>query len=409
LDLANRKAARLNAMEEAKTCFDEAMEHLDKLPETENSRQRRISLLANQVTVFDQLFKIPEYYELLTHYEPMASALHNPEPLGAFYVGLGRCEYSFGYFDQAIQTLGRAAELAEASGNLEEAGHAYAELAWFHVYRGNYDRVFNFKELALGKMEQRFNLRWYIRALAAASRACTHLGRWDEAMELGKKALNIAEEYSNNGLISFAAWNLSIAHNWKGDLSRGIKYGELAVREAQTPYNKAFGQRGLAWAWCRTGKTNKGIELLAALLPIFRGRFMPSEIPHTCYLGEGYWLAGEYEKAKHTLEQVLEITDRCGARYYSGFAQRLLGEIALKTNPTQAASHFEKSITIFREIKAENELAMAYAGYGRLHKHQGKIAKAREYLTKALEIFERLGTLIEPDKVKEELPGLPEA
>jgi flagellin-specific chaperone FliS len=52
---------------------------------------------------------------------------------------------------------------------------------------------------------------------------------------------------------------------------------------------------------------------------------------------------------------------------------------------------------------------MAYAGYGRLHKHQGKIAKAREYLTKALEIFERLGTLIEPDKVKEELAGLPEA
>jgi len=29
-------------------------------------------------------------------------------------------------------------------------------------------------------------------------------------------------------------------------------------------------------------------------------------------------------------------------------------------------------------------------------------------LTDALEIFERLGTLIEPDKVREELAGLPE-
>ena len=136
---------------------------------------------------------------------------------------------------------------------------------------------------------------------------------------------------------------------------------------------------------------------------------MPSEIPHTCYLGEGYWLAGEDDKARQTLEKVLEITDRCEARYYSAFAQRLLGEIALKPNPTQAESHFEKSIAIFRDIKAENELAMAYVGYGRLHKQQGEIAQAREYLTKALEIFERLGTLIEPDKVKEELAGLREA
>jgi tetratricopeptide (TPR) repeat protein len=84
-----------------------------------------------------------------------------------------------------------------------------------------------------------------------------------------------------------------------------------------------------------------------------------------------------------------------------------LGEIALKTNPSQAASHFEKSIAVLREIKAENELALAYADYGRLHKQQGQIGQAREYLTKALEIFERLGTLIEPDKVTEELAKLP--
>jgi tetratricopeptide (TPR) repeat protein len=102
------------------------------------------------------------------------------------------------------------------------------------------------------------------------------------------------------------------------------------------------------------------------------------------------------------------MTERYGMRYELGFAHRLLGEIALKTNPTQAVPHFEKSIAIFQEIKAENELALAYTGYGRLHKQQGEIAQAREYLTKALEIFERLGTLIEPEKVKEVLAELPE-
>ena len=78
----------------------------------------------------------------------------------------------------------------------------------------------------------------------------------------------------------------------------------------------------------------------------------------------------------------------------------------MKTNPVQEGAHFEKSISVLREIKAENELAHSFAGYARYHKHTGHIAQAREYLIKALEIFERLGTLIEPDKVRKELSGL---
>ena len=44
---------------------------------------------------------------------------------------------------------------------------------------------------------------------------------------------------------------------------------------------------------------------------------------------------------------------------------------------------------------------------GRLHKLGDECTEARRYLTQALEIFERLGTLIEPDKVRQELTELP--
>jgi predicted ATPase/class 3 adenylate cyclase len=408
LDLANQKAIRVNAIEEAKAYFDEAMAHLDTLRETDVNRQRRISLLVNQGDAFLLLFKSPEYYELLTRYESMASGLDNPKLLGAFYARLGHCEWAFGHFDQAIQRLTKAAELCEAAGNAEDAGYAYAWLEWSHLYRGDYDRVLAVKEGLLRTMEQRFNLRWYVRGLVAASRACICLGRWDEAVEEAQKALKVAEEFSDHSLIAFATWTLSMAYTWRGDLGRAIEYGELALQKASTPADKAWAHRGLGWALCRAGEANRGIELLATALAIVRpSGHMPSEIPTTCFLGAGYWLAGEEVKARKTLEEGLEIANRCGARYYVGWAQRLLGEIALKNNPDQAAAYFEKSIAIFREIKAENELALTYAGYGRLHKQQGKVGQAREYLTKALEIFERLGTLIEPDKVRKELADLP--
>ena len=99
--------------------------------------------------------------------------------------------------------------------------------------------------------------------------------------------------------------------------------------------------------------------------------------------GEGYWLAGEDGKAKRTLEDCLEMAARCGTRYYLGSAHRFLGETALKNNPSQAAPHFEKSIEVLRDVKAENELALVYAGYGPLHKYQGQTDQVRKYLKRA--------------------------
>jgi class 3 adenylate cyclase/tetratricopeptide (TPR) repeat protein len=410
LDLANQKAAKLKAMEEAKAYFDEAMALLDTLPETEENRHWRISLLVSQGETFMLLLKIPEYYDLLTRYEPTASVLGNPELLGAFYSRLGQCEFSLGHYDNAIHTLGKAAELAEVSGNVEEAGYAYVFREFSHFDRGDYDRVLALKEDVLRTMEHQFNLRFHTYALSLASRAHACLGRWDEAVEEGQKALSVAEEFSDNSLISWSASNLSISYTLRGDLARAVECGELAAEKAPTPVDKAFAQRSLGWAWCRSGETTRGIEFLTTVLPILRaGRFIPTEIPLMCFLGEGYWMAGEKDKARQTLEKGLEMAERYGARYELGFAHRLLGEISLKNNPAEAAPRFEKSIAIFQEIKAENELAMAYAGYGRLHKKQGEITRAREYLAKAMEIFERLATPIEPNKVREVLAKLPEA
>jgi hypothetical protein len=56
---------------------------------------------------------------------------------------------------------------------------------------------------------------------------------------------------------------------------------------------------------------------------------------------------------------------------------------------------------------AENELALALAGYGRLLRQLGDVVKARELLTEAKVIFERLGTMHEPAKVAQELAELP--
>jgi tetratricopeptide (TPR) repeat protein len=165
----------------------------------------------------------------------------------------------------------------------------------------------------------------------------------------------------------------------------------------------------LAWALCRTGEPEKGIDILLPLVQALKAeRSVSYQITFLPDLAEGYLLAGEYEKARKTAQEAADLAERCGARWFLAFARRLLGEIALRTDPDEALAHFEKAVSISLQIKAENELALAYSGMGRYHKRQGNMEAARKYLTDALEIFERLGTLLEPDKVRNELADLPQ-
>ena len=257
-------------------------------------------------------------------------------------------------------------------------------------------------------MEDRFDLRCYVRGLGSVSHACAYMGRWDEGIELGQKALSTAEDYSDDSMIAFAESTLSYVYAYKGDWVRSIELAERAKARAPTPFDKANAEMMLGFALCHSGEPHRGIEHLVGIVQIYKAVNLSSiRTWPTAFLAKGYWRAGEYEKGRQIAEELLGIAEDAGIPYCVGLARLLLGEMSLETDPADARSHFDKSISVFQEIKAENVLAMAYAGMGRYHKKQGDLEQAREYLTQALEIFERLGTLVEPDKVRKELASLP--
>jgi tetratricopeptide (TPR) repeat protein len=408
LDLANQKAAKANAMAEAYAYFTEAMQLLDTLPVTTYNQQRRIALLVNQGILMVLLGKLPEYYDLLIRYQAMAEGLNKPEILGVFHVRLGWCEWCFGAFDQAIPTLTQAAELCETAGNADEAGLAYVLWEWGRLYQGDYAPTLALRDRALQALEQRFHHRWYMWARAGAALAHAWSGRWEQAVAEAQQGLRVGEEFADPSVISFAAHVLSMVYTAQGDLSQALAYGELALQHAPTPGDQAWAQAVLAWVWCRTGKPQQGVEVLAQIIPTQRAvRQIYAEI-FAPFLGEGYWRMGEYDKARQALEEHLALAERSGMKWHIGTAHRLLGEVALHTNPAAAPSHFEHSIAVLQQINAENELALAYAGYGRLHAQGGHLPQARTYLSQALNIFERLGTLAEPEKVRQALAALSE-
>ena len=413
LHLANQKAAKANAMQEAMTYFERAMAVLDGVPDTNANRRRRISLIADQWIVFWLLFRVPEYYDLLSRNSTIALALGERGLLARFQLYLGHCQYVFGWLDQATETCTNAAKLNEAAGSDIYAGAAYCVLQWIHFYLGNFEQALSLQKPALQKLSRHFDLRWYSWSLAAASLAYSSTGRCGEAVQEAQSAIDTAAKYGDNGLGAFAHLVASFACVYGGDYAKAIEHAQIAHEKAPTPADKAWTQTCLGFACCRDGQARRAVDLLAAVAPMYDAtRFVFGQVMVSANLGEAYWSAGEFDLAEQTLQKGLAIAGPVGMRFYASYMRRLQGEIALAQDPQQAGEpfaepHFESAISVLCDIEAEGELALAYVGYGRLHRQQGRIAQARDYFTRALSIFERLGTLVEPDKVRAELAVLP--
>src|SRR5262249_16746420 len=254
--------------------------------------------------------------------------LGNTGLLGALYARMGFCEWWLGCFEQAIETLTKAIDLCDAAGNTEDAGQAYLILQWSYLYTGGYDRVLALKDRAVQALEQHMNLRYYVWSFAATSWALTCLGRWEEAVAEGRRALSIGEDYADGSMIAFAAGLLSIAYTSQGDLAQACTYGEMAVQQAPAPADKAWAEARRAWAWCRVGEVSRSVEVQARIVATERGAgFVWGENLNTLRLGEAYWLAGEYDSARQTLEAVLVPAEQHGMRLSLASAHRFLGEI----------------------------------------------------------------------------------
>lgn len=402
LELANNKAIRLCAMNEAKFYFDESMRILDDLDESEENQLRRISILAKQGTAIELLFEFKAYYELLIRYEPLTIRIDNPDLIGAFYGQLGQCHFAFGHYDKAIDTLSRAATLSMSKGNKENATHAYAYLILSHLDQGNYEDVLRLRNDLVQVSDELSNIRWYVRGLSAVGNAYSHLGKWGLAIQEGKSALNLAMEYNDDSLISLSASNLSLSYCWQGNTEEALNYGRLAVEKATTPGDTSRSYRSLGWAMCRSGNAKTGIKFLKdAILPKFEsGSFTAFEIPLKCFLGEGYWIDGNQKKASQTLKEGLQKAEKSNARFFIGFTCRILALMSIESDPLQAESLFKRSLKIFCELKAENELAMTMLGYGWLCKSQNYVSMANELFKRAIEICDSLGTKLNNDAIR---------
>ena len=386
---ANRKAARAHALAEAKGFFDEAMSLLDRIPDTPDNRHRRVLLVTEQFRTYFFLFLIREYVELARSYEAMAIEVDDRPLLGMLYKNIAHCQFFFGQWDETLRFAHRAATLFEAAGDSAGMGMACELVQWTHLVRGELEDSQAWADKALAAFAESLDVTYCVWTHSGLAWAHAHAGRWREALEACRPALALAEEYGDEALASFSFFMQSIVLTYQGDIDGACRSAQEALERASGPAEEAWARCQLAWAECRAGKAEGSIEVLSALAPLLVGApVVLMDVANATYLGEAYWRAGRLVEATETLRAVAKRAGDFGMFFYAGTAHRLLGEV------TGAADEFEQSIAVLSQIGAENELALAYAGYSRLLTEAGHEEEGRRYLDAARETFSRLGTTV---------------
>jgi tetratricopeptide (TPR) repeat protein len=132
------------------------------------------------------------------------------------------------------------------------------------------------------------------------------------------------------------------------------------------------------------------------------------EQSHLCYtrslfglwLGDVYLSQGKWFQARALSEEILAASQEAGYRHLAGVAERCLGESLMAEDLTAAAGHLEVALRILEEVGARNEVAKTLVAQANLHRTAGDVSAGRELLERALALFEMLGTLDEPHRVR---------
>jgi tetratricopeptide (TPR) repeat protein len=395
LDLAHRKADRTFAVAQAKEFFDEAMKILDRAPETPVNDRRRITFLTNQFLTAMFLGNTEECFNIAVRYEAMADGLDDLALRGRFSERLGQAHEILGRVDEAVEKLTAAVAFLTEAGDVAGVGIAHTTFQWTHMWVGNYDKVLAHGAEALRAFEHEFEPLYAMWARSVSAYAHAQRGAWKAAIADAERALRIGEENANDSQIAFAAIMLCITYTGQGQLDKALEYGELGRQKAPTPAEALWIVVALGQTWCRAGRAEEAAQTLASLVPVCEASgFLFVQLMNATNLGEAYWRAGRLEQARHTLDTVVGLAGERRFRYLHGSALRLLGEV------TRTGTHFDNSFAVLSEIGAENELALAHAGYGRLCLERHQTEEARRHLTEAMDTFERLGTIVDPELIK---------
>jgi tetratricopeptide (TPR) repeat protein len=387
------RAARASAHVEAAAALEEALVHAGRLPDGPARERLRLQLILQRVYPLTFLGRFREVLDGLLQERERVERLGEPAVAGPYYFWLGRTHGVLGEQERAVEAAGRALGEAQQCGDRATVGKAYYVLAYADYWEGRASTGVEHGRQAVSLLEGTDERFWLGLAHWVVAISHAHIGDFQHGLEATMRAQAIAEETGDPQLLCTVAWSSGMMHAGQGDCQAGIVACRRAVEISPNPVNTALATGFLGVCHLENGDAGQAIPLLEESADKL-GQFQIRQTQgwYLALLAEAHLLTSRLDRAAELAAQGLQISRNACYANGVGWAQRVLGRVALaRESPGEAEACFTDALHTFASVGARFEEARTHVALADVATARGDTVAATRHLTAALQRFQALG------------------
>jgi tetratricopeptide (TPR) repeat protein len=394
---AGARAADRAAFGEAVTSFEQALQAMAHLPESDTTMVLAIDLRLPLVGALAALGEHRRRGALLREAEALARALDDRARLGRVLSTMASALWQTGDPDGAIavgqQALDLAVELGERTLQMQ-ASHYLGEV--YHTI-GNFGRA---AELLRQNVEAASresgtpSMAWRLRSQAWLARTLSVLGAFAEGRRHGEDALRLATLEGRDNAPVVAHGCLGAVYQAQGDLERAIQVFEQGLALCRVSGNRNWSRvfaTSLGYVYALQGRLAEGRTLLEeALSESIAMGGLRGHVYQLVRLSEVCCLAGCDEEARQHARQALDLARQQKERGHEALALHQLGAVHAHTSPLDAAlaeAHYQQALALAEELGMRPLEAHCHRSLGSLYAATGQTEYARVELSTAITLY----------------------
>jgi tetratricopeptide (TPR) repeat protein len=394
---AGARAYERAAFREAVAAFEQALQALEYLPQSGDTRVLAIDLC---LAVDHPLRALGEYERrlaLLSEARALARALDDRARLGRVLAEMARMLRMTGDNDGAIAAGQQALELATEIGESalqEQASHTLGQAYWAIGDFGRAAELLRRNVEAADRESGRPNTDVRIESQAWLAQSLSVLGAFAEGRRHGEEALHLATLTGRGYTPIVAHGHLGSLYLVQGDLEQAIWVLEQGLALCRTSGNRSGSLRlivaGLGYASALQGRLVEGRALLEeAISESIRTGARPRS-HWVAWFSEVCRLEGHAKEAGQHARQALDLARQLKDRGDEAVALHQLGTVHAHTAPpeiAQAEAHYQQALALAEELGMRPLQAHCHLGLGTLYAQTGQREQARAALTAAINLY----------------------
>jgi tetratricopeptide (TPR) repeat protein len=403
---AGGKAAARSALSDSRACFEQALDALKALPESQAALEQAFEVRLELRPVLRQLGEVRQMLEHLREAEILAGRLKDDRRLGQACCFMTTVLSTLDEQDEALVTGTRALEIARRLGDLKLriVSATYLEQAYY--YRGEYEHAVAFGTDTLATVPADwiheyfgmavpasiFGRAWLIMSLA-------EVGRFGQAAKYEAEAIQFAEPTRHAHTIGWAYFAAGVLHLLKGDWAKARSLVEHCIdtcRGLQTPSLIPWAVASSAWALAQIGEASEALSRVRQAKELLERQAAREIFHHHSWayvaLGRACLLLGRLDEARRLGERAVESSQRRPG--FAADARHLLGDIATHPDRFDAesgAAQYLEALALAQPRGMHRLVAHCHLGLGKLYRRAGKPEQARENLTAATRMYREMG------------------